>query len=82
MPGYIDSSLGDFLASFAGLPREEADALALEIQGTWIDEWRARGGEQAEHELRHFTNRLLVTVAVVVALAITGIVLAIWLLST
>jgi len=36
-----------------------------------------RGGEEAEHNLRRVTNRFLVAVALVVALAITGIVLAI-----
>ena len=82
MPEHADSPLGDFLASFVGLPREEAEALATDIQSGWIEEWRARGGEEEEREIRHFTNRVLVGVAFVVAFAIAGIVLAIWFLAS
>jgi hypothetical protein len=77
-----DSPLGEFLASFVGLPHEEAEALSAQIQGTWIEEWRARGGEEEDRELRRFTNRFLAVVAVVLAFAIVGIVFAIWVLAT
>ena len=79
---YADSALGEFLASFVGLPREEAEALATDIQGAWIDEWRARGGEADDRDLRRFANRFLVAVALVVAFALAGIILSIWFLST
>lgn len=75
-------TLERFLAAELGVPADEATALAQEILGPWMQDWKSRGGEREESETNRLSRALMASVAALIALALIGVGLLIWLLVT
>lgn len=66
-----------FLHDRFDLPEIEANQLAKRLRGPLLDQWRTRGGDVEQAELRGFGGRLLLIAACVIVIAIVGLVLVI-----
>lgn len=66
-------TLTEFMTKHLGIPKPEAEELAKDVLGPWLEEWETRDGEQARNIKR--ASRWFVGGAVlVVALALVGLV--------
>jgi len=67
-------TLVEFMTTYIQIPTEEAEQLAKDVLGPWLDEWAARGGAEEARKIRRFSRWFLSWAAVVVALAVFGLV--------
>jgi hypothetical protein len=74
LPAGEPVDLGVFLRDRFDLPEIEANELAERLRGPLLDQWRTRGGDADEAELRGFGVRLLLVAACVIVVAIVGLV--------
>ena len=74
--------LSTFLAQELPLPTVEADALAQAIQGPWVEEWERFGAKRYSAMLSRFAVAVMTALALLVALAVIGVVLLAWALAS
>jgi predicted neutral ceramidase superfamily lipid hydrolase len=72
--------LAEFLQKTLTVPQAEAEALAVTVRTKWVPEWERSGGRERSEQLSHGVTFLLTAIAVLVLLALLGIVLAVFLL--
>jgi hypothetical protein len=75
-------TLAEFMTTYIQIPKPEAEELAKDVLGPWLDEWAARGGEEEARKIKRWSRWFSVGVAVVVALALAGLVALVLLLVT
>jgi hypothetical protein len=67
-------TLAEFMTTHMKIPEPEAEQLATDVLGPWLDEWAARGGEEEARQVERFSRWFFGGVALVVALALVGLV--------
>jgi hypothetical protein len=71
-------SFDEFLIDEAGLPEGEAEDLAANVLGRWLEEWRRAGGEESSRSFDRLYILFVAGVLVVLALAFLGFALIVW----
>ncbi len=71
---HAEETLPDFIAGFVGLPAEEAQRLAGDIQGAWAEEWKRRSGAEDARMMRRWLTGAVGVIVVVLSLALIGLV--------
>jgi len=66
-------TLAEFMTAYMRIPEAEAEQLAKNVLGSWLDEWAARGGEDEARRVKRFSRWFFGGVAVVLALALVGL---------
>jgi hypothetical protein len=69
-----EQTLAQFLEAYAQIPKPEAERLADDVLGPWLEERKARGGDEGDRFVDRWTLKALASAAVVVALALAGLV--------
>ena len=77
-----NQTLAQFLATELSVPGPEATALAHDILGPWVEEWKLRGGREEATKVGRFTLALVASLAALVILASVAIGLLVWLFLT
>jgi hypothetical protein len=75
-------TLPEFLSSELGVPTAEAEGLAQDILGPWLQQWESRGGRERAKGVNRLSATLMAGVGVLIVLACLGVALLIWLLVT
>jgi hypothetical protein len=76
------AELWTFLAYHLGIPPGEAESLAADIMGPWLEDWKRRGGARDAKRVGRLTVGLISVLIVLLALAVVAIGLLVWLLAT
>jgi hypothetical protein len=66
-------TLAEFMTTYIKIPQSEAEQLAADVLGPWLDEWERLDGEAAR-KIRRDSRWFFSGVALVVLLAIVGFV--------
>jgi hypothetical protein len=67
-------TLAEFMTTYIKIPKPEAEQLAKDVLGPWLAEWAARGGEEEARKIKRESRWFFGGVALVVALALVGLV--------
>ena len=66
-------TLAEFMTTYIKIPQPEAEQLAKDVLGPWLDEWELRDGE-LDRKIKRASRWFFSGVALVVLLAIVGFV--------
>jgi len=75
-------SLAGFLVAQLSVPRPEAAALARDIRGPWLEDYERRGGRREDQRVERWAGVLIAALALLIALAVLGVVLLVWWLAS
>jgi hypothetical protein len=74
--------LSAFLKAALDIPADEAEQLAQAIEGPWREDWVERGGPAHTREIERLVAITMGVLALGAILAVTALVLILWLLLT
>jgi hypothetical protein len=75
-------NLSQFLAQALSIPDAEAEALAANVDGPMTKEWQRRGGQTEVEKIGRWSRALLAGLAALIALALLGVALLIYIIAT
>jgi len=71
--GKGQGTLAEFMTTYIKIPQPEAEQLANDVLGPWLDEWELRDGE-LDRKIKRASRWFFAGAALVVALALVGLV--------